>query len=450
MKKSYLFAVIASGVFATGCNGGGSNNTPPVNGLTTSFNDGNNSFNATTETPSVTKIMTLSNTGESNISRISFILPSNNYFSVTQDSTGLSPCVVENQSITNTLLPNNDCTIKITYNNATVTPSSSANIEFNYSYAMESKNQTTPVIYTTTSNVVPSNKVKYVLGQSEGYILYSKDGVSWTQKFIAPQGSSEDIISVLYANGLWVVGGTNGNVYTSTDGITWSAPILINSDKQFIRSITYGGGKFVAVSGNKAITSTDGMTWNLPINMSSRDFGYFNSITYGNGSFVAVGKQQNVCNSVDAISWSCVSIPPYYNDLMSITFGDGVFVAVGATASGTNNISYSSTDGVNWSPSTLSSSDTLSLGVAYGNKKFVAAQENNTTYTSNNAINWQGYNLPVGFYNLTPYNSVTFDGSKFWVIGAYGVATSVDSQTWTYSQISAANYKYLRTLGVRY
>lgn len=151
MKKSSLILIAASGFILAACNSGsgssgGGDNPNPTTGLTASFTDGNN-FNATTDTPTITKVLTLSNSGESNASQINFTLPSNGYFAVATDDTGTSPCSISNQSITNTLSQNQKCTLKVTYNNATTTPSSSANVTFNYLYGTESKTQTTNVSY---------------------------------------------------------------------------------------------------------------------------------------------------------------------------------------------------------------------------------------------------------------------------------------------------------------
>lgn len=450
MKKSYIFAVIASSMFATGCNGGGSNNTPPVNGLTTSFSDGSNSFNATTETPSVTKIMTLSNTGESNISQISFILPSNNYFSVTQDSTGLSPCVVESQSITNTLLPNKDCTIKITYNNATVTPSSSANIVFNYSYAMESKNQTTPVTYVTTSNVVPSNKVKYVAVGDHGSISYTTDGTIWSK--VDNKSITGNITAVIAgSNGFVAVGENYG--YYSTDGKIWSKSIVSNNANVRLHSIAYGNGYYVAVGSpesyetNVTYRSVDGKTWSKDA-FAQKDYLDLSSIIFSNGKFITVGSSGYVCSSEFASNWNCGYVPKIgvndRPDLKVITSGNNGFMIISKYGQ-----VYTSTDAVLWLPQSdlndlFNIPNTEFKNLAYGNSIYAANAIYllNTGYTltfSGNPQMWSFNSLAL--QDLKNFATLSFNGVEFIAIqngdNHYGldfgavVYTSQDGITFT-------------------
>lgn len=160
MKKSSLILIAASGFSLVACNSGdgsSGSSTTPTSGLTTSFASGN-SFNATMDDPTANKILTLANTGESNISDITFTLPTNNYFTLTNDDTGVKPCTIgTDNTLTNALESNQSCTVKVTYSNATTTSSASTNIVFDYLYGQSNKTLNTPITYQTTSSTSPTS-----------------------------------------------------------------------------------------------------------------------------------------------------------------------------------------------------------------------------------------------------------------------------------------------------
>src|SRR5690606_21150331 len=86
-------------------------------------------------------------------------------------------------------------------------------------------------------------------------------GDNWTAH---PAAENNEWRSVTYGNGKFVAisqSGTN-RVMTSVDGETWTAHPAAETNSW--GSVTYGNGKFVAVSGsgtNQVMTSTDGETW---------------------------------------------------------------------------------------------------------------------------------------------------------------------------------------------
>src|SRR5207247_1068190 len=62
--------------------------------------------------------------------------------------------------------------------------------------------------------------------------------------------------------------------------------------------ITFAGGAFTAV-GNRIWSSTDGINWSL-----RRDYGFFlRAITAGGGRLIAVGENGAVQGSADGTSW---------------------------------------------------------------------------------------------------------------------------------------------------
>ena len=170
------------------------------------------------------------------------------------------------------------------------------------------------------------------------------------------------------------------------------------------RSVTYGDGKFVAVSTNtivgdqygtnRVMYSTDnGITWTtVNVTTGLGLAGVWHSVAYGNNMFVVVGASVRYYSS-DAINWTQVLTS---STMYDICYGDNKFVAVGAT----DKIAYS-TDGINWTNSTVSNSNAQYRGVTYGElpdgtKRFVAVSNvagQQVSYSSD-GITWSNTSVP--------------------------------------------------------
>ena len=179
---------------------------------------------------------------------------------------------------------------------------------------------------------------------------------------------------------------------TAEEKAAWNESILLRSVSLTLptfanwSSVTYGNGKFVAVTYNSAVAaySDDGINWNqttLPASVERY------SVTYGNGKFVAVTFGGNIAAySDDGINWTQSTLPTFAN-WQSVTYGNGKFVAVAYNS----NISAYSEDGINWTQTTLPSS-AYWASVTYGNGKFVAVAISNSNKVaySEDGINWTG------------------------------------------------------------
>jgi hypothetical protein len=163
-------------------------------------------------------------------------------------------------------------------------------------------------------------------------------------------------------------------------------------------SVTYGNGKFVAVSNGRitASYSNEGSTWTV-VNMTVAAAWY--GITYGNGLFVAVAGGQSTnttigAYSTDGINWN-PSLLPSSQKWYRVTYGNGYFVAISLWNTATSPAAYS-TNGTTWTASTITSAGTVNgwTGVTYGNGKFVAVQADGTNAGAYFA---QTQTLPVNF-----------------------------------------------------
>jgi len=146
-------------------------------------------------------------------------------------------------------------------------------------------------------------------------ISYSRDGITWTaieDRTIL----SYQIEKIVYGNGRFIAHGLNnrnnhrGELLTSTDGITWTRISDTKFGESSIGDIAFGNGRFVAGgAGGKITYSNDGITW-TEVRDSTLSHG-IRSIAYGGGRFVAMTQNEGsefgyLAHSTDGIRWNKV------------------------------------------------------------------------------------------------------------------------------------------------
>jgi hypothetical protein len=249
--------------------------------------------------------------------------------------------------------------------------------------------------------------------------------------------------SVTYGNGKFVAVSRNGQtrVMSSSNGIDWS-PSSATEFNSWI-SVTFGNGRFVAVARdgqNRVMSSTDGVNWisgtGNSINASS-----WNAVTFGNGRFVAVatGGSNRIMSSTDGVNWDLHQAPET-NSWWSVTYGKGKFVAVGSL--GSNRIMLSA-DGINWT-SHQAAASSFWFSVTYGHGKFVAVALDGETkvMSSEDGMNWTAQEVPES----SNMSSVTFGLGRFVAVsqssidnGLNRVISSYDGENWTTYKAAEAN-----------
>lgn len=212
-------------------------------------------------------------------------------------------------------------------------------------------------------------------------------------------------------------------------------------------AIAFGGGKFVisAPYGYGVASSGNGISWSIS---NSGNPGTMKSITYGNGKFVGLNSYAaSISYSTDGITWAQVGNP--LTGAYKVTFGNGKFVMIGNTYSGgeystlTGNVVGYSTDGINWTSSTISSVAEWS-SITHGNGKFVAiADKSNAVAYSTDGITWSTTTLPV----IKRFPVITFGNGKFVFIGSSTnsgydnvIYYSTDGITWVYVKDTIQRY----------
>lgn len=293
----------------------------------------------------------------------------------------------------------------------------------------------------------------YVAVGTSGHILYSTDGVAWTN---TDTGTVSNLTSITYGNGTFVAVGANGTVIYSTNGTLWQPSGAVEFTT--VNAITFGNNLFVLATVTGAIyTSSTGLTWTLRTSGVTTPI---NSITYGSNKFVAVGTGGLVVTSTDntAVTWTNQIIGN--SDLLGVNYVNTTFLATGR-----NNKAFYSSDGATWYRSLIdgfvgvandgtSSYALTSWGDLYkatgttftyltsidsGIENFRSIYQNGaglftvTTgsgkiYTSSTGLSWTSRTSGVS----TSLNATYYDGTTWVVVGDSGVIlTSTNGTTFT-------------------
>ena len=160
----------------------------------------------------------------------------------------------------------------------------------------------------------------------------------------------------------------------------------------------------------------------------------WDAVAYGNGTFVAISDgASNAAYSADGINWTLSTLPSS-DDWNAITYGDNKFVAISADSS---SAAYSA-NGINWTACTLPIPNVWQA-VTYGNNTFVAIADidprelgvnhTNVAYSSN-GINWLTSMLPFPVIGA----SIAYGNGVFVALGpSTNGAYSTDGINWTLS-----------------
>jgi hypothetical protein len=140
----------------------------------------------------------------------------------------------------------------------------------------------------------------YVYGGSSGQLATSTDAITWTAR---TSGTTSTIYTLTYGNGLYVYGGGDGGIYTSTDAISWDIKSFINRP---IYGISYNNGQYFITTGTEITgvylyTSTDLVSLRIKTTASTIG-GNIQSLAYANDTYVF--QTQNNIYSANAYTYN--------------------------------------------------------------------------------------------------------------------------------------------------
>ena len=272
-------------------------------------------------------------------------------------------------------------------------------------------------------NAITYAQGKYIVVGSNGTVLSSSDGESWSKQTVVLANSYINLMDVIYAGGQYVIVGNYGTVLTSSDGKTWvTRDSGLTGYSNNLRSIGYGNGKYVAVGANKVINSTNGINWSSLSGTSQ--YGYWNAqVCFDSAGFVATSGSNSIAFSKNGDIWTEKSLKPtqtidYIDDLQ---FLNNEYVAVGHGF-------MTSIDGAIWKKE---NDEEDIRKISYGNGKYVAIGINKyyqqVIKTSTDGVTWQQKSND-DFYP----KDISYGNGKFVLVGADGIILySVDGNNWT-------------------
>ena len=304
------------------------------------------------------------------------------------------------------------------------------------SYAYDNVNST---LTNTINSIIYANGL-YVYGGTTSTISSSTDGINWVQ---APSLLSWTGC-LAYGNGLFVAGegadrGSIGaGVSTSTDAVNWTY-ISFGSFYPQLFAMIYANGLFVTSGYSDQFqpvylaTSTNGTNW-ITGKQSGGTLTSVKCLAYGNGLYVYGGNGGTLYTSTDTntLNWTARASGTS-GDINSMVYANNLFVAVG-----TGGNVLTSTNAINWSVKVALSTSVLN-SITYANGMYIAGGVNGYLITSTDASNWSR----VGFGSSSTINSITYGNGLFLAGGTNGILrTSTDGLTPTTAFNPLANENY--------
>ena len=220
----------------------------------------------------------------------------------------------------------------------------------------------------------------YVAGGTTATLATSSNGSAWTQR---ANGFGINAINTLaFGNGTYVAAGTGGKLETSANGTAWT-PQTSSFGTTIINKVIYANGAFVAVGADgKLATSSNATSWT----QQTSSFGAtdpITTVTYGNGLFVAAGDAGKIATSPNGTTWAQGTSGFGTTNIVCSTFGKGLFVIGGLAGK-----LATSTNGTTWTQQTSSFGTDAIVGLSYYNGIYFATGQNGKLATSTDGINW--------------------------------------------------------------
>ena len=174
----------------------------------------------------------------------------------------------------------------------------------------------------------------WLAGTYQHGLYRSTDGKTWTKITSSHSSSSfttATIESILYANGIWLVGSSVG-VYYSEDSMNWTQGYSVGSGYAYVH---YGNGLFVSYAGSVVKWSEDGKIWTTGTISSN---GTITDIYYANGIWL-MSAYEGIFSSTDGKTWTRKYVNNNADPFRSVCYANGLWIV------GTTNLGlYKSTD----------------------------------------------------------------------------------------------------------
>lgn len=297
--------------------------------------------------------------------------------------------------------------------------------------------------WTPTESLDSWSDVVYAQGVgflAVGYarIAFSSNGVDWVNR-TAPVTSN--IIGCTFANGIFIIVGSLGNMFKSSDTITWTKIETGNTTTQ-IWSVAWNGSRW-QTSGNLSLTSTsptaDSGTWTS--NAAVPNCWKIKASPTTN-RFVAAGNSGVIfVSDTSGTTWTSYTSPigtnSLYTDISFATIsGTEYVIIVGDGPSNNGSIIYStsSSNFSTWTAVDTSSTPKDLGGIIWNGAEFLAFGDQGHVLASSNATSWteRRYGVDIRTIDYSP------------VLGKYAVGTYVGTNN---GELTTSSDLYKWTFG---
>lgn len=209
---------------------------------------------------------------------------------------------------------------------------------------------------------------QWVVSGDGGLLFTSADTTNWVDRsFTNTLGNPGNLLNLVFGNGRFIaLPGFRDLEYCSTNGVDWNT--IEVPDLRQVQRVSYVNGIFLAGGTNgNVLISTNGLDWDV---RKTPTDSWLGASTYGKGRYV-IGGYLCLLYSFDAVDWKVVTVPISVRD---ITYANGWFIAVGALGPEM----LVSPDGVHWeAPSVVPPSDFGLDCVAYAQDAVMVATGKN-------------------------------------------------------------------------
>ena len=258
-------------------------------------------------------------------------------------------------------------------------------------------------------------------------------GIAWTQVrtgggLQSPAGTTGELIrSVAWGGGRFVAVGFGGTIVHSTDGATWTAASATATEED-LAGVAWGRGRFVAVAfSGTVVHSADGMSWESASEAATNG-GQLYTVTYGGDRFPR-GRAR--WHDRPQRRWGSLGggeRKRFASDrLLGVARSDTRFVAVGRK--GDDPQILHSADGTTWTEVSATAASDLLIGVAWSGTRFVAVGRGGTIVHSADGLTWEAASATATEAFLV---GVAWGGTRFVAVGEDGtIVSSPDGTTWT-------------------
>lgn len=229
----------------------------------------------------------------------------------------------------------------------------------------------------------------FVAVGTTGLRVSSADGVEWKNQQTGKDG--ESYRSVACGNGVFAAVGSFGwgdqLMGSTTDGAVWK--VAVKPKATAYRSVYFGGGKFLAMSGDPAQVgdarpvvsiSADGLTWPEAKRISGQWL--LRRLAFGNNLFVGVGDRGRRSVSTDGLEWKDTPNTKPIDTLVDVAFGNGVFAGVGM-----HGLRMSTRDGLAWTEPQRGKEGEHLNSIVFADGRFVAVGAG-ATFISTDGETW--------------------------------------------------------------